>query len=229
MRLHRFFSQEKIDLQGQIVINNHELSKQLSKVFRYRTGDQAILFDGSGNDFLCKIDLIKSDVCYFTVIQTMKSTFLPSKEITLFVSLIKKDKFEWLVEKATEIGVSQIIPVLAERSEKKDQNIDRLRKIAAEASEQSGRGDITEIGQIVSVEEALKYNIDLVLDIHGKDFDRAGLSHAHKIKVLIGPEGGWSQNEKDLFLKYNVQPISIGKQVLKTETAGIAITSLLLL
>lgn len=227
MRLHRFYSKQRIDVQNQISIDDLDLIRQLTKVFRYKKGDRIIFFDGSGSDFVCQIDEIRKDAGLFSVIETMKCPFILSKEINLFVSIIKKDKFEWIVEKATEIGINKIIPILTERSEKKDLNIERINKIAIEASEQSGRGSIPTIENIISFREALEYKPDIILDLFGNEFDSKKYSAKQKINILIGPEGGWSDTERQVFKNNGLHTTCLGKQTLKTETASIVISGLL--
>jgi 16S rRNA (uracil1498-N3)-methyltransferase len=156
---------------------------------------------------------------------------MPSRKIFLFQSIIKKDKFEWVVEKATELGVTDIVPVLAERSEKKDLNIERLRKIAIEASEQCGRGDVPMISTARrGLDECLTTDCQkMVLHLEGENFITAKRSLEEgdgPIGVFIGPEGGWSPDEVEMFHKNNVPIYSLGKQVLRAETAAIATLSL---
>ncbi|NDE68149.1 RsmE family RNA methyltransferase, partial [bacterium] len=128
-------------------------SDQWRKVFRFKAGDKVILFDGSGFDFLCEIQSYtantqgrgekSSESCAeVKILEVMNNVVVPVRETSLFCAVLKKDTFEWVVEKATEMGVSRIVPVLAERSEKKNLNIERLQKIIIEASEQSGRGTL---------------------------------------------------------------------------------------
>mgnify|MGYP001610145616 FL=1 len=164
MRLHRFYTTEQINPQSEIVIYSAELVNQIRKVFRLKTGNSVVLFDGLGSDYECVIDRfgegskIKSDNTIFLHVATTKrSAFLPTREIILCAGIVKRDTFEWIVEKATELGVTKIIPIIAERSEKKALNGVRLKKIAIEASEQSGRGNVPEIHPIISLKEAVEW------------------------------------------------------------------------
>ncbi len=133
-----------------------------------------------------------------------------------------------MVEKCTEIGAAAFHPIIVERSEKKDLNTERLRKIAIEAAEQSGKVTIPEIFEPTDLETAIK-NFDgqiFALDFGGKDLP-AKLET--KVGILIGPEGGWTDKERELFGKNKIASVSLGSQILRAETAAIAISSLILL
>src|SRR5665213_2273877 len=132
------------------------------------------------------------------------------REIWLASAVVKKDTFEWIAEKATELGVSHIVPIMAERSEKKSLNMERLEKIIIEASEQSGRGDVPKIHPIVALPESFQY-------IRGQDKDGQMIAfhtegdfvqglplYKGPTAVFIGPEGGWSEREIEAFHKEKI-------------------------
>jgi 16S rRNA (uracil1498-N3)-methyltransferase len=164
---------------------------------------------------------------------------LPKLKVNLYAAVTKKDTFEWIVQKATELGVTKIIPILAERSEKKALNIGRLEKIAVEASEQSGRGDVPEIMPIAKLDEmigavgATNQDSDataetIVFHTEGEIFSPAEFidDNGGQINVLIGPEGGWSPDEIDTFHKNKIAVRSLGKQILRAETAVVVALSM---
>jgi 16S rRNA (uracil1498-N3)-methyltransferase len=215
---------------------------QTSRVFRLKTGDGVILFDGSGNDYECAIsDLHKGQPCSITfkVEKHGPSRYMPDREIALCVAVVKKDTFEWIVEKATELGVTKIIPIVAERSEKKNLNKERLNKIAVEASEQSGRGNVPIIHPIISLQESIKWVVEKKIpaaafhldgEIYTQDRSAPARSRpAQNTELFIGPEGGWSPTEIEMFHTNKIPLVSLGKQVLRTETAVVAALSLTLL
>jgi len=136
MRLHRFYTTTPIT-SDKFDVSDRDLVHQWRTVFRYNVGSQVILFDGSGIDFLVIITSIRNLGATVEVVEKKKNKNIPKINLTLCVGIIKKDNFELVVQKATELGVLQIISVLCERSEKKNINIERLQKIAIEASEQS--------------------------------------------------------------------------------------------
>ncbi len=253
MRLHRFYISEAIGLQKDITITSAALVHQIRNVFRLKVGDSIILFDGSGFDYECVIDNLgkkstivsnhKSDKgsdlssLSVRVATTKRSAFSPGREVVLCAALVKKDTFEWIVEKATELGVTKIIPIQAERSEKKNMNEERLNKIAVEASEQSGRGTIPAIEKIMTLNETIahlndqKITSDSMICFHteGEVFDRADFDNKVSLAVFIGPEGGWSPDEVEVFHKNNIPTISLGSQILRAETAVVAALSVVLL
>jgi 16S rRNA (uracil1498-N3)-methyltransferase len=237
MRLHRFYIQ--IPLQhSKMIIDDDRLIHQWRDVFRYNVGSEVILFDGSGNDYDGVIEKLSNREAEVRLISEKKG-IVPKdsltglgREITLFQSLIKKDKMEWVVEKATELGGSKIIPIISERSEKKVFNLGRAKKIAIEAAEQCGRADVTEIGEIMNLESAVNHAENaIIFDPSGKELrlgEGAGggeNSPSNSISVFIGPEGGWTEKELNLFKEKGAQVFSLGPLVLRAETAAVAALS----
>ena len=145
MRLHRFYVSQPLG--EEVVIEDSLTIKQWLKVFRYDVGDFVILFNGDGYDYSYSLQTITKQSCTLAR-KKHDVSYLPTKKITLCLSLIKKDNFELVVQKATELGVSTIIPIITSRSEKKNLSFERLEKIVREASEQCGRGDIPMIKPI---------------------------------------------------------------------------------
>lgn len=244
MRLHRFYISDKIGLQIVISIYSTDLANQVRRVFRLKKSDRVIVFDGSGQDFECEIIDLEKNRLTLKVLSSAPSRYIPKRDIYLYQALVKKDNFEWIVEKATELGVTQIVPVMAEHSEKKSLNEERLKKIAIEASEQSGRGNVPTIHPIVSLEEALARRgltsfdgVDFVFHTEGKPFKQSDIdanpvrprlassTKADLIRVFIGPEGGWSAKEIEMFHANNMDIVCLGPQVLRSETAVIAALS----
>ena len=254
MRLHRFYTTEKIDEHNSFTITSAELAHQVRRVFRLKKNDEIILFNGTHFDYTCKIDgsdnesiIVSNDTIQLRVISKEPSRFVPQQKLFLCAAITKKDTFEWIVEKATELGVTDIIPVLAERSEKKSLNAERLNKIAVEASEQSGRGDIPMVHPIMGCEDAVTFlsndqrglpgwSLDLpslpplkqiVFHTEGDMVARVDLATSNALACFIGPEGGWSPKELEMFHAHNIPVRCIGSQVLRAETAVIATLSLM--
>ncbi len=228
MRLHRFFIEEPIGAAAEVSLRSAELANQLSKVFRLKTGDRAILFDGSGSDYECEITDFDKRSVSFRVSSSSRSRYVPPHPLYLCAALVKKDNFEYIVEKATELGVTDIIPVMAERSEKKGLNAGRLEKIALEASEQSGRGTVPKIHEIASLEQSiqmLKEKGGMEMAVFHTEGNRFDMEIDGPAAVFIGPEGGWSPAELDLFEKNKIAVRCLGSQVLRAETAVVAALS----
>ena len=241
MKLQRFWIAGKISAEhsfgGLFEVADTALLHQLKNVFRFKIGNAIVVFDGDGQDHECLIREFLKDKVIFELRKSYPSRFMSVLDIWLFASVIKKDKFEWIAEKATELGVSHIVPILSDRSEKKSLNMERLKKIVIEASEQSGRGNIPTVHPIIKIDESLEYLKSQVssdklqvLAFHtegmpahaGELFQGDTLDKEKSTAVFIGPEGGWSEREVEWFHKENVQMKSLGKQVLRAETAAIA-------
>lgn len=233
MRIHRFYLTTQIS-GNKFDITDRDLIHQWKSVFRYNVGSQIILFDGNGTDYLCLVTSLRNLGATVEVIEKLPGGDIKKREVWLCLGLIKKDNFELAVEKATELGVSRIVPVLCERSEKKNLNIERLKKIAVEASEQSGRRDVPLIHSIVSLRDLLSGDVlpssALALDLDGQYIkDLIGDDKPKTVAIFIGPEGGWSEKEIEMFKEANIPTISLGSQVLRAETAVFASLSILLL
>jgi len=246
MKLQRFFVKEKLgDLKvgDSFFIADVGLSNQLRKVFRFRgmsRGQQAFrdgevveLFNGSGFNFESKIIDFEKDGTNFVLISKEENKNISKIEVHLFQSIIKKDNFELVVEKCTELGVRLFHPVISERSEKKDLNLERLNKIAKEASEQSGRGEVPEIFAPTKLTDAVKnFNGKLLVF----DFDAPSIvseqlkfKNLKKVGIFIGPEGGWSEGDLQVLKYAEAEIVSLGKQVLRAETASIVASTLFLI
>ncbi|MES2314650.1 MAG: RsmE family RNA methyltransferase [Patescibacteria group bacterium] len=239
MRLHRFYISETVGSKNEIILGTVDVVHQIRKVFRLKKGDLLIIFDGSGSDYTCGIEDFRDETIVLGVREVSKSRFMPERDVHLYAALVKKDTFEWIVEKATELGVTKIIPIIAERTEKKAVNEDRLKKIVIEASEQSGRGSIPEIAPVIGLKEVvvelLAKNETLdscvrILAFHtdAELFERSDLGEVEPLACFIGPEGGWSPDELGLFHENKIPVKSIGNQVLRAETAVVATLSLVM-
>ncbi len=259
MRLHRFYVREALPPAGGnmiVEIDSPELVHQIRNVFRMKVGDKIIIFNGTGFDYECKIDgfekrnkISSNSVICLTVQVSTRNNNISGRKLFLCASLIKKDHFEWVVEKATELGVTDIVPISAERSEKKSLNEERLRKIVIEASEQSGRDTTPMVRQIMGLGSAVsllkKENSEIkILTFHtegesvakyrslvsgvtnGEGCDIKNTKANTPIAVFIGPEGGWSVAEIETFHREGVEIVCLGPQVLRAETAVVVALSI---
>jgi len=225
MRLHRFYINQKVGENKELIIPDQELASQLSKVFRFNTGDQVIVFDGSGFEYVSEIvSLNKKEVILKIISQSIKKS--SEKNVSLYLALIKKGNFELAAEKCTEVGVVEIHPVVSERSEKKDLNIERLGKIVKEASEQSGRVTLPQVFSVTDLEMAVSQAIKdkkvcMVFHTNSSSGLPVPKEKAENIAIFIGPEGGWTDKEMELFKKNNFQICSLGSNILRAETAAV--------
>ncbi len=229
MARRRFFVDEVRGGRAQILGDD---AHHLTRVLRVETGQKYEISDNA-SVYLAEIDTARKDLVSFSVVEKLGAaeTLLP---IAIVAALIKFDRFEWLVEKATELGVASIVPFMADRSEKgldraAGKRVSRWRKIAREASEQSRRSKLPEIADLVSSAEALDNHASLKLVLE-EQADTAPLLTAlpaswpaeSSVAILVGPEGGWTDRERSAFKASQWTPASLGNTILRAETAAIA-------
>jgi 16S rRNA (uracil1498-N3)-methyltransferase len=216
-----------------------ETADHLRRVLRAEAGQQ---FEISDNKcvYLAEIDGFKKGSVSFRVLERMEAQ-APPVRLTLLASLIKFDRFEWIVEKATELGVESMVPVIAERSEKglsqaATKRVERWRRIAVESSQQARRDRLPEIGSCIALAEALtapaRYRYFLEEERGAAPLlaalpELARRSPADTVCLLAGPEGGWTAEERQAASDYGWLPVSLGPQILRTETAVIAALAIL--
>lgn len=234
MRLHRFFVEQRIGgaSHGRIVIKDEKLLHQWKHVLRLSAGDELILFDGFGENHRCELAMLDKKEAVCIVRESSKCASVPALQLFLFASLIKKERFEWLLEKATELSVAQIRPVIADRSEVKRFNLERAKEIVREAAEQSGRGSLPALYEPMELQNVFKeyqFFESIAFDPHGEPFKKEKWKSASKVGAFIGPEGGWSARELELFREQKTAVYSLGTPTLRAETAAVAVTALLLL
>lgn len=229
MRLHRFFVKEKLVGENKVFVGDTGLTHQLRHVFRFTVGGQVVLLDGTGMEYHAMITEFKPDGFEAEILSEKESQTTPQTELYLFCAIAKKDKFEWIVEKGTEIGVSKFIPLISQRSEKKNLNFERLGKIAKEAVEQSGRAVIPEISEITKFDDAISWEIPMcAFSPEGENFLIEKVYMKSPLGVFVGPEGGWSSQEIKSFKDRRIPIYSLSKATLRTETAAIAAATLIL-
>jgi 16S rRNA (uracil1498-N3)-methyltransferase len=223
MRLHRFFLQA--DLQkSPLDVDDPHLCHQLFKVLRLREGDHVLLLDGKGKEAEATLREISPMRARFSLHSVHEASAEPKKNVMLYCSILKRENFEWVIQKATEVGVREIIPILSSRTVKMGLKIERLGAIAKEAAEQSGRGIIPRIHPPQDFSEALK---DAPSNVSHFFFhpERSPLqrdeSNGHSsIGVWIGPEGGWTEKEVALAKEKGFSLVSLGSLALRAETAA---------
>jgi 16S rRNA (uracil1498-N3)-methyltransferase len=250
MKLQRFFVKNKAQVGADLVVADPVLSHQLAKVLRLKIAETVILFDGDGFDYVSTIAALRKDGAVFHIEKSYSSIALPKVELHLYPSLIKKDKLEWVIQKCTEIGVASFHPVIADRSEKLGFDILREEKIVKEAAEQSGWGRVPKIFAPVELDIAIESaeSVYILEGGRGQVFERglfeplseaassAAKKPAHSdapenkvVSVFVGPEGGWSEKEKEYFSARLIKTMSLGEETLRAETASVAVSALVLL
>jgi 16S rRNA (uracil1498-N3)-methyltransferase len=241
MSANRFFIAAS-DIEGDQVRLSREQSHQISHVLRLQTGDAITVLDGSGQEYDVTLTAVNSAETVGQITTQRRAAGEPTVEVTLFQSLLAREKFEWVLQKATEVGVAQVAPVLTERSlvrvkRMEDNKLDRWRRIVAEAAEQSHRGRIPKLDQVCTFPEAMVRLRDFDRCLIAAPFQQAaalrdtlrGLGGTESsIALLIGPEGGFTPEEVAQAVETGAVPISLGPRVLRTETAAVVAAALVL-
>lgn len=208
----------------------------IKNVLRLPIGKEILINDRQGNDYECIIKDISAESVTAQIINQKESHTEPAVETVLFQSLVKGEKMEFVIQKSVEIGVTKIVPLVTKRcvvkleSENKLNNkIMRWQKIAESAAKQSKRGIVPEVLMPMTMSEALAYvkeNLDcgcIPYENETAHYIKTYLQSldVHSIGIFIGPEGGFTEEEITLAMEHGVQSITLGKRILRSETAGL--------
>ena len=223
----RLYCNQKLSLNNIIVLNKTD-THYLKNVMRCKKNDQINLFNENDQEFYSKILEIKKYETILEIFELSTNTEIIN-DIFLIFSLVKKNKMDFIIQKATELGVRKIFPILTERSSIRDINPSRMIAIAKEASEQSNRISIPEISNLMTMQELLeqwdkKRSILYADEILKTNKNLTILNRKNFVKssLLVGPEGGFSPEENDMLKTYKyVFPISFGETILRSDTAAI--------
>lgn len=226
----RFF----VDALDDIMRLTGESAVHISRSLRMRAGDELTLCDGLGTDAQAVINEITPDSVTLEIISRTPSKSEPSVSVTLFQALPKSDKLEFIIQKATELGAVAIQPFLSRYcvSRPKDfsKKLDRLSKIASEAAKQSGRGRIPEVLDLIDISGIVASGFDLTIFCYEKATRPLSdalrdISSVKSVAVIIGSEGGFSDDEAAVLENAGALPCSLGNRILRCETAPIAALS----
>jgi 16S rRNA (uracil1498-N3)-methyltransferase len=226
MRLHRFIG--KFDFGAKtLAVYDEDFINQWRNVLRLKTGDVLILCDGAGREAEATIVDMKKNVINLAITDINTPEREPGKSATLYCALLKRENFELVVQKATEIGISRVVPLLTERTVKTGFNRDRLEKIIREACEQSGRTSLPELSEPIKFNDAIK-NVTasetVIFDLSGAELK--SFATFNLLNFFIGPEGGFSEGEVELAKEAGCTIASLGGLTLRGETAAIVVSYL---
>ena len=211
-----------------------EAARHIVQVLRMKEGEKLHLTDGKGHLLSCEIQATGKKYCAVKVnASTLQAP--PLRKISIAISLVKNpSRFEWFLEKATEIGVNEIIPLICSRTEKEKFRHDRMNAICISAMLQSQQVWLPILHEPVKFEEIAKRKSENRINLiaHCEEGVKTGLQHFHistssHLLICIGPEGDFTPDEIALALKEGFQPVSLGNTRLRTETAGMVAASLL--
>lgn len=240
--MQQFFAEPSRIREGQAVLEGADVN-HMKNVLRMRQGEEVKISDGEGKVYRCRVGAYEDGRAVLDILEELETdTELPS-EIWLFQGLPKGDKMDWIVQKAVELGVYRIVPFRASRSvvkldeKKAGKKCGRWQTVAKGAAEQSGRGLIPEVGQVQDFREALRTagSLDRILIPYELERGMAetvkvieDIAPGQSVGIFIGPEGGFEKEEIELAVQHGAVPVSLGKRILRTETAGLTALSILM-
>lgn len=240
--MHQFFVEDENIGTEYITITGSDVN-HIKNVLRMKAGEKVRISNGTGSDFFCTIERIAENSVEAQIIETkIEDTELPNR-IFLFQALPKGERMEYVIQKAVELGVYEIIPVsmkycvvkLDEKKAKKKQ--ERWQEIAKSAAKQAKRSRIPQVKQVMSYQEAVAYASQCDVQLVPYENERGmqatkealeDIKTDESISVMIGPEGGFAEEEIAL-AREKMQVLSLGKRILRTDTAAITVMSMLML
>lgn len=226
-----YFYQKDIDNTKSQLVLTEETSKHCVQVLRMKDGEQLQLTDGLGNLFTAEIIAANKKNCIVKIIQNSKFE-IQSRNVCIAISLLKNaSRFEWFLEKATEIGIAEIIPIISKRTERQHFRFDRMNNILIAAMLQSQQTYLPTLKEPVLFDEIFKFtNYQTKLIAHCEEDKKQSIKDivlSNNTQILIGPEGDFTPDEIALALQNNYQPVTLGNTRLRAETAGIVAATLL--
>ena len=236
----RFFVERENISENTIAITNTDVA-HITRVLRMNIGDSLIICDGMGNDYEAEISQINENSIECEIISKTKSDTEPCVKVTLFQCLLKASKMEYIIQKTTELGISKIVPCASMRcvvkldgkkAEAKKQ--ERWQKIAVEAAKQCGRGIIPEVAMPLTLNDAFQCAKDFDLFFVPYECEEqtniksvlTSVNEPKNVAFIIGPEGGFDPSEIDMIKASGIKTVTLGKRILRTETAGEAVLAM---
>jgi len=230
MRRPRIYSTELLNQVGQLVALDENGSKHLVQVLRLKTDAEFILFDQRGEEFLATLSVADKKVSQATLIEHLRCEAPAALQITLAMGISRGERMDFSIQKAVELGVSHFQPLFTERcmvqlkGDRQQSRLDHWRGVIRHACEQSGRALIPTIAEPSNLPDWLSTfsGNGLMLDHRAKHSLASLPTPKDSLTLLVGPEGGLSQAERDLALQHNFAAARMGPRVLRTETAPLA-------
>jgi len=241
--MNRFFVSTSDFHDEQVVLGKRQ-AHQIRNVLRMNKGDRVIVLDNTGYEYEAVLTEIEKDGVLGRIEQKRPAAGEPQVRLTLYQSLLSRDKFELVLQKCTEVGVSRFVPVITQRSLVRGADtvtpnkLARWQRIITEAAEQSHRGRIPELDLPIEFEEAVSsladHDLSLIAspDEHNttlrKALHKSNRTRPQTVALFIGPEGGFTDQELKLVCDAGTTPVSLGQRILRTETAAVVTTALIL-
>ena len=233
--MHRCFVDFKIAANTNIKVCGDE-AKHMSKVLRLAVGDSVEVCDGSGFTFPGTISSITKNEVEIALGEGMADESEPSTKVYLFAGLSKGAKMELVIQKSVELGVTEVVPVETEFAVAKEGKPERWQRIAFEAAKQCKRPTVPKVSEVLSFKQAVEMmkTLDVSLCAYEKE-DKTGITEAlnsvpscKTCGIFVGPEGGFSEKEIEILSGENIPTVSLGKRILRTETAAIVLLTIVM-
>ena len=240
--MHHFFVDKNYIDDEYVTITGTDVN-HIKNVLRMKTGEEILVSNGVDKDYYCRIAEISDEEIKAAIINVDYEGSELDAEFYLFQCLPKGDKMELIVQKSVELGVKEIIPVASKRAivkldaKKSESKVKRWNAISESAAKQSRRVIIPNVHEVLSFKEAIEYAKTLDLNIipyeNYKDMTETRqvldkINHGMKIGIFIGPEGGFDESEVAMAMDAGIDRVSLGKRILRTETAGLTILCILM-
>ncbi|MBQ2754066.1 MAG: 16S rRNA (uracil(1498)-N(3))-methyltransferase [Clostridia bacterium] len=230
----KFFTDKKNIFDNYLRIVGEDVM-HISKVLRMKCGEIITVCDGEGTDYEVSLKEFSKDYIIADILSSAKSLSEPSVYITLYQALPKQGKMESIIQKNTELGVSEFVPVYTKRCVvKPSDKTARWQKVAESAAKQSGRGIIPVVRDVISFNDAISEMADFdtkVILYEGEKITKIKEvvnEGCKKIAVMVGPEGGFEQEEVVKAVSKGIASVTLGTRILRTETAAAAVTPVIL-
>ena len=232
----RFFTDKVVN--DTLILEGTDAS-HISKSLRMKIGDEVTVCDKNEIDHRCTIVKMENNCVFLKVIKSTHCINEPNINVTLYQAVPKSDKMDLIVQKCVELGICKIVPVETERcvsrpdAKAMNKKINRWQKIAEEAAKQSKRGKIPVIEPLLNLDKAAKISqksdCSLVFyELNGEKIGSIIKNQPKTISIFIGPEGGFSKQEISMLSSYNIKSATLGRRILRTETAPIAALSIIM-
>lgn len=239
--MHRFFAEPGQIGEKEIVITGADVN-HIRNVLRMRTDEEVLIADGQGAEYRCKLTDLGENEVLAQILWKLDGNAELASAVTLFQGLPKSDKMDLIVQKCVELGVDRIVPVSTKRAvvkldaKKEETRLKRWNTISESAAKQSGRGVIPEVSGVMSFEKALEEakKLEVLLIPYERAEHMAEtrrvmgeIRPGQSVGVFIGPEGGFEESEVEEAVAAGARAITLGRRILRTETAGLAVMAML--
>lgn len=227
---------------GQIFVEGSDVN-HMKQVLRMRIGEEVMVSDGNNQSYLCAVKAYEDGIAVLAVKEVKEADTELSSKIYLFQGLPKQDKMELIIQKSVELGVHEVIPTVTRRAvvkldeKKAKRKAERWQEIAKSAAKQAGRAYIPQVKDVLSYREALAYAKDLDVLLIPYELSKGmqetkeiigAIMPGQSVGIFIGPEGGFEREEVEQAVEAGAKAITLGRRILRTETAGLTTLSVLM-